>query len=267
NEQGQVLVTLGISFIIAEICLLVWTGDPMPLPAPAALRPPLRVAGYAFPTYRLVVLAIALIAALALYLLMERTRLGAMIRAGVDDMEMARGVGIPVSRLFTTVFLLGAPLAVIGGEFYVNMASQVLIYALFALSINMMLGYGGMVSLGHAAYLGIAGYACILATLAGYNQLAAAILAIAASTAAAALFGVLSLRAPGLGFIMITLALGQIVWGIAYRANDLTGGDNGIRHPARPMPFGFDIHDASSFYYFTLVVFLIALSVIRRFSL
>jgi branched-chain amino acid transport system permease protein len=115
NEQGQVLVTLGISFIIADICLLVWTGDPMPLAAPAPLRAPLRIAGYAFPTYRLVVLAIALIAALALYLLMERTRLGAMIRAGVDDMEMARGVGIPVSRLFTTVFLLGATLAGLGG--------------------------------------------------------------------------------------------------------------------------------------------------------
>ena len=100
---------------IADICLLVWTGDPMPLAAPQALRPPLRVWGFAFPTYRLVVLAIALVAALALYLLMERTRLGAMIRAGVDDMEMARGVGIPVSRLFTTVFLLGATLAGIGG--------------------------------------------------------------------------------------------------------------------------------------------------------
>jgi branched-chain amino acid transport system permease protein len=115
NEQGQVLVTLGISFIIADICLLIWTGDPMPLPAPQTLRPPLRVGGFAFPTYRLVVLAIALVAALALYLLMERTRLGAMIRAGVDDMEMAQGVGIPVSRLFTTVFLLGATLAGIGG--------------------------------------------------------------------------------------------------------------------------------------------------------
>jgi branched-chain amino acid transport system permease protein len=115
NEQGQVLVTLGISFIIADLCLLLWTGDPMPLPAPQALRPPLRIAGFAFPTYRLVVLGIALVAALALYLLMERTRLGAMIRAGVDDMEMARGVGIPVSRLFTTVFLLGATLAGIGG--------------------------------------------------------------------------------------------------------------------------------------------------------
>jgi branched-chain amino acid transport system permease protein len=155
---------------------------------------------------------------------------------------------------------------IIGNEFYVNMAIQVLIYALFALSINMMLGYGGMVSLGHAGYLGIAGYACILATLAGYNQLAAAIFAIAVSTAAAAFFGVLSLRAPGLGFIMITLALGQIVWGIAYRANDLTGGDNGIRHPGRPMPFGLDIRDAPSFYYFTLIVFAVALFCIWRFS-
>ena len=115
NEQGQVLVTLGISFIIADICLLIWSGDPMPLPAPQSLRPPLRVGGFAFPTYRLVVLGIALVAAVVLYVLMERTRIGAMIRAGVDDMEMARGVGIPVSRLFTLVFLLGSTLAGIGG--------------------------------------------------------------------------------------------------------------------------------------------------------
>jgi branched-chain amino acid transport system permease protein len=155
---------------------------------------------------------------------------------------------------------------VIGNEFYVNMATQVLIYALFALSINMMLGYGGMTSLGHAAYLGIAGYACIIATTAGYGQLTAAIFALVVSTVSAAFFGVLSLRAPGLGFIMITLALGQIVWGVAYRANDLTGGDNGIRHPARPMPFGLDIRDAPSFYYFTLAVFAIALFCIWRFS-
>jgi branched-chain amino acid transport system permease protein len=115
NVQGQVLVTLGISFIIADICLYVWTGDPWTVPAPPALRPPLLFAGFAFPTYRLIVLAIALVAAAALYLLMERTRLGAMIRAGVDDMEMARGVGIPVSLLFTVVFLLGAVLAGTGG--------------------------------------------------------------------------------------------------------------------------------------------------------
>jgi branched-chain amino acid transport system permease protein len=170
-----------------------------------------------------------------------------------------------IGLLVAAALLVAVPW-IIGNDFYVNMASQVLIYALFALSINMMLGFGGMVSLGHAAYLGIAGYTCILLVVAGYNQLLAAIMAVGLSTVAAAFFGVLSLRAPGLGFIMITLALGQIVWGVAYRANELTGGDNGIRYPARPMPFGFDIRDAASFYYFTLIVFLIALFFIWRFS-
>ena len=155
---------------------------------------------------------------------------------------------------------------VITGSFYVNMASQVLIYALFALSLNLMLGYGGMVSLGHAAYLGVAGYTCILLVTAGYGQLTSAVLAVLFSTLFAGVFGVLSLRAPGLGFIMITLAIGQIVWGIAYRANSLTGGDNGMSFRVRPMPFGFDIQDAKSFYYFTLVVFAIAFFFLWRFS-
>ena len=110
------LVTLGVSFIIADLCLMIWTGDPWTV-AGAADRCARRLlfGGFAFPTFRLVVLGIALVTAVALYFLMDRTRLGAMIRAGVDDMEMARGVGIPVSLLFTVVFCLGAVLAGLGG--------------------------------------------------------------------------------------------------------------------------------------------------------
>ncbi|MET0681483.1 MAG: branched-chain amino acid ABC transporter permease [Burkholderiales bacterium] len=115
NVLGQVLVTLGIAFMIADFCLIVWGGDPIPVPTPPYLQQPLRFAGLAFPTYRLVVIGIAIAVAIGLYLLMERTRLGAMIRAGVDDMQMARAVGIPVSKLFTTVFCLGALLAGAGG--------------------------------------------------------------------------------------------------------------------------------------------------------
>jgi len=115
NAQGQVLVTLGVSFIVADLCLMVWGGDPIPVQTPEGLRAPVQLAGFVFPTYRLVVVAIAFGVAGALYLLIERTRLGAMIRAGVDDMQMARAVGIPVSRLFTTVFCLGAALAGAGG--------------------------------------------------------------------------------------------------------------------------------------------------------
>jgi len=115
NALGQVLVTLGISFIVADFCLVFWGGDPIPIQTPVALQQPLRIGGVAFPTYRLVVVAIAVVTAAALYVLMERTRIGAMIRAGVDDMQMARAVGIPVSKLFTAVFCLGAGLAGAGG--------------------------------------------------------------------------------------------------------------------------------------------------------
>ena len=173
--------------------------------------------------------------------------------------------GSIIAFLISAAVLVAVPW-IVKGDFYINMASQVLIFALYALSINLMLGFGGMVSLGHAAYLGVAGYTCILLVTAGYGQLTAAVIAVLFSTAFAGLFGVLSLRAPGLGFIMITLAIGQIVWGIAYRANNLTGGDNGMSFPARPMPFGFDIRDVKSFYFFTLIVFAIAFFFLWRFS-
>ncbi len=115
NELGQVLVTLGFAYIIADFCLVVWGGDPIPVPTPDGLDSPIEIGGFMFPAYRLAVVAIALATGVALYLLMERTRLGAMIRAGVDDMQMARAVGIPVSRLFTIVFCLGSALAGAGG--------------------------------------------------------------------------------------------------------------------------------------------------------
>ncbi len=115
DALAQVLLTLGVSYIVADLCLMVWGGDPIPVPTPPGLERPLRFAGFVFPSYRLAVVAIAIVTALALYLLMERTRLGAMIRAGVDDPQMARAVGIPVSRLFTMVFCLGAGLAGAGG--------------------------------------------------------------------------------------------------------------------------------------------------------
>jgi branched-chain amino acid transport system permease protein len=115
NPLGQVLVTLGIAFIISDACLLIWGGDPIPVPTPASLQRPTQVFGFFFPTYRLIVVGSAVVAAVGLYIMLERTRLGAMIRAGVDDMQMARAVGIPVSRLFTAVFCLGAGIAGAGG--------------------------------------------------------------------------------------------------------------------------------------------------------
>jgi len=115
NVLGQVLVTLGLSFILADFCLVVWGGDPIPIATPDLLKRPLQIAGLIFPAYRLAVVVLAVAVAAGLFLLVEKTRLGAMIRAGVDDPDMARAVGIPVSRLFTVVFCLGAALAGAGG--------------------------------------------------------------------------------------------------------------------------------------------------------
>ena len=115
RELAQVLGTLGLAFIIADQCLLIWSGDPIAQPAPEALRGAVGFGGLVFPAYRLALVALALVAFVGIWALVERTTLGARIRAAVDDREMARAMGIPVSRLFTMVFCLGAGLAGIGG--------------------------------------------------------------------------------------------------------------------------------------------------------
>ncbi|MFZ0528059.1 MAG: branched-chain amino acid ABC transporter permease [Xanthobacteraceae bacterium] len=112
---AQVLVTLGVSFMVADLCLMGWGGDPISVTTPPHLSGFVRVAGAAFPLYRMAVILIAAVFAIALWLMLERTRLGAMIRAGVDDPQMARVVGIRVSQLFTIVFGLGAGLAGFAG--------------------------------------------------------------------------------------------------------------------------------------------------------
>jgi branched-chain amino acid transport system permease protein len=115
DQLAQVLVTLGLSFMAADFCLMVWGGDPISIATPSELTGFARFGPLAFPNYRLAIIVIAAIVAIGLWLLLDRTRLGAMIRAGVDDPDMARVVGIRVSQLFTIVFALGAGLAAFAG--------------------------------------------------------------------------------------------------------------------------------------------------------
>ncbi len=169
---------------------------------------------------------------------------------------MSRAAAIAIAA----ALLLALPL-VVGNDYYVNLASQVLIAAIFATSLNILVGYGGMVSLGHAAYLGVAAYVAGWTMLhTGLGPLAAGGVAIAATTLMAAFFGVLALRASGLSFLMITLALGQILWGLAYRWVSVTGGDNGLTGLTRPAPFGIDLRSAAAFYYFALAAFGVAVA-------
>jgi branched-chain amino acid transport system permease protein len=115
QQLAQVLVTLGVSFMVADLCLMGWGGDPISVATPAGLNGFLRAGAAVFPLYRIAVIGIAVVFAIGLWLMLERTRLGAMIRAGVDDPQMARVVGIRVSQLFTIVFALGSGLAGFAG--------------------------------------------------------------------------------------------------------------------------------------------------------
>ena len=115
QELGQVLMTVGFSLIFQDLALLIWGGDPYNLPVPAALSGALRLGGITFPIYRIFIMGVAVVVGLGLWLLLDQTRMGAMIRAAVDDGEMAQGVGINVPRISLVVFGLGAALAALGG--------------------------------------------------------------------------------------------------------------------------------------------------------
>jgi branched-chain amino acid transport system permease protein len=147
-----------------------------------------------------------------------------------------------------------------GNSYYINIASQFLLFAVFALALNVLVGYAGLVSLGHAGLFAIAGYSGALMLQAGYGHLVADGTALAITLLASAVFAALALRSTGIGFLMITLALGQIVWGVAYRWASLTNGDNGINVSTRPAPFGLSLTSATSFYFATLIVFLLAIA-------
>jgi len=111
----QVLLTMGFAFVFSDQALVLWGGDPQTIPAPSVLSGTLVLGSIYFPVYRLFVIAVGLLVYAGLWALQERTRVGAMVRAAVDDAEMARGLGINVWKVMTGVFAVGAFLAAAGG--------------------------------------------------------------------------------------------------------------------------------------------------------
>jgi branched-chain amino acid transport system permease protein len=177
----------------------------------------------------------------------------------VSNRSTGGRIAITVAITVAVLALIAVPFA-IGEIYYVNIASQILLYAIFALGLNVLVGYAGLVSLGHAGLFGIAAYIVAYLLASGHGHAIAIVAALAGSLAVTACFAALSLRATGISFIMITLALGEIIWGLAYRWISLTNGDNGISVASRPAPFGLALGDARLFYVATLIVFLLAIA-------
>lgn len=150
--------------------------------------------------------------------------------------------------------------------YYVGIATKMIIYALFAMSLDLLIGFTGMASLGQAAYFGLAAYAAgLLALRYGFNIWIAAPAALLLSVLTALLFGLLAMRTRGSYFLMITLALSQLVWGIAFGWRTLTGGSDGLPAVPRPdfSPY-LSLEDERTFYFFVLVVVAVATLVLYR---
>jgi len=149
-------------------------------------------------------------------------------------------------------------------SFIVLLVTRALAFSILVMSLDILLGYTGLASLGQAAYLGVGSYAtAILATKyqfgLGWDFWLVLLIGIASAAALAAVFGLLAIRASGVYFLMITLALGQCVWGLAYRWNSLTGGDNGINIRERPKFGGIDLANEMTFFFLVFAVFCVSL--------
>jgi len=148
-------------------------------------------------------------------------------------------------------------------SFVVLLATRALVFAILAMSVDLLLGFTGLASMGQAAYFGIGAYlTAILATKyhfgLGWDFWLVVLFAMLLGAATAAFFGLFAIRATGVYFLMITLALGQCVWGLAYRWNSLTGGDNGINVTVRPN-FGIDLTNQRTFFFMILGFFIVTL--------
>jgi branched-chain amino acid transport system permease protein len=150
------------------------------------------------------------------------------------------------------------------GSFIILLVTRALAFSILVMSLDILLGYTGLASLGQAAYLGVGAYAtAILATKyhfgLGWDFWLVVLIGTLLGAALAAIFGLLAIRASGVYFLMITLALGQCVWGLAYRWNSLTGGDNGINVRERPKFGGIDLASEQTFFFLVFAVFCVAL--------
>ncbi len=157
HELRQVLLTLGVAFVLNDLALVIWGGDSFTVPIPQMLRGGLRVFGVFYPTYRLFVLVTGIVLFAALWLLLNHTRLGALIRAGVDDAEMVEASGVNIRRVFLVTFLLGSALAGLGGlmggaflSLYPSADAEILVFSLAVVIIG---GRGSLVGVGVGSLL------------------------------------------------------------------------------------------------------------------
>jgi len=168
----------------------------------------------------------------------------------------------PVLIALLCVLVVFGSLPLITSNYQMSVANEILIFAVLAMSIDVLAGYAGRTSLGHGAIFGLSTYVVIYWTsVMGGSAWTGILLGILAATLLAAVFGLLAARVSGVYFLLLTLALGMIVWGVTLRWTSVSGGENGLRGIGRPSL----LIDPTTFYYVTLAVVLVISLVVWRF--
>jgi branched-chain amino acid transport system permease protein len=167
------------------------------------------------------------------------------------------------AAIAVVLLVVAASVPAFAGEFWTTLLMQIMIFGLLALSTDLLLGHTGLFSLCHASFFAVAAYTtAILQVRYGVATALAAPAGILAGTLLALLFAV-AVRTRGVYFILITLAFGYIVWGVAYRWASFTGGDNGVTGVPFPAVAGFRVTSATAYYYVVLVVVLLCAAAYR----
>jgi branched-chain amino acid transport system permease protein len=386
GHLDQVLLTFGFTFVFLDLVQTLWGRTVLRLPAPPSLQGTVQIGLGVFSAYRLCLIGFGFAIALLLWLFLERSRIGAMVRAGVDNAVMAAGLGANIPALFTGIFGFGVALAALGGiaaapvlglypgmdseilipafiviviggmgslrgafvgslligvadtfgkayfqsialfliylamtavllirpqglfgikysdvaiapavattsrpstlqtragEFLVLLAllvlpflmtdypralvSEIYIFAIFAMSLDLLLGFTGLMSLGHAAFFGLGAYAvAVLGVEFGINAWLGVVAGVVIAGCGAALIGFFCVRTAGIPFLMLTLAFSQLVFSVALKWRDVTGGSDGIAIAEKPSFFGFDLSNSLVMYFMTLSFFALAYWGLRR---
>jgi branched-chain amino acid transport system permease protein len=386
GHLDQVLLTFGFTFIFFDAVQTIWGRDVLALPQPAALNGVIALGTGVFPTYRLFLIALGFVIALLLWLFLDRSRLGARVRAGVDDSAMASGLGCNIPALFTAIFGAGVALAALGGvaagpifgmypgedaeilipafivivvggmgslrgafvgslligeadtfgkayvpqlalffiylvmavvllarpqglfgikhapaasprgavpetplpsrralamglvvlaalviypllvaDYQRTLVAELFIFAIFAMSLDLLLGYTGLMSLGHAGFFGLGAYVVIvLGAHFGLNAWIGVALAVAVAALAALVIGYFCVRVSGITFLMLTLAFSQLLYSVALKWRDVTGGSDGLGIPEKPGFLGFDLSQALPMYFMALFFFVLCFLGLRR---
>lgn len=168
------------------------------------------------------------------------------------------GIGLALGLIFLAVVARMLP------TYYTGLLTEALILGIFAMSLNLLLGHTGLPSLGHSAYFGAAAYTMALLSLRVVeNCWVSAAAGVFVSVIIAAVYGLLALRTSGVYFMMITLALAQVLWGIAFGWRTMTGGDDGLPGIARPDLgglFPWSLQDPANFFTAVLIIFVVVVA-------